>query len=506
MRLPHLRASRLAAGAATVALVAGGVTTATVLPTAAAGAAAVSAHTRRSEGPRLEHVSSSISPGRVLHGTLNATVQARSCVISALGPYEGQRISWSVDAHGQLLRLALHVKRDATPGLWRLRAHCVINGLARSPTARARVHVLGTGGHGLIANRSGLRVRRVRSTRQTFRGSSAAADKRTKRVKIVLGGRGGSSDPGDDYPAKWKNAPQDSVIDNWRMYNRECVSFVAWALASRNGFDVKTVLAPGQGNADEWPGQASAHGYRVNHTPGTGSVAYFAVGSYGHVAYVQRVSGSNVYLEQYNADYHGHYSTETIPASAVTDFIHFKDLTAVPPPPPPPSTTTTTTTPTTTTTTRVRVNAYSNYGSGATGIPMCRGNPGFPNSMPGGTVSETFTVPSGVASLDQVKVQIDPDSRVTGHGTLSVNGQIRATATAAAAGDTVFNFASVAVSPGDHVTFSVTFSATYGQIITIYEVGNPGGTFAVSNTCPNDQDSLTTGSSGLRAVVSGWSE
>lgn len=152
----------------------------------------------------------------------------------------------------------------------------------------------------------------------------------------------------------------------------------------------------------------------------------------------------------------------------------------------------------------VRVNAYDNYGAANAGHAMCRGNPGNSLSMPGGTASETFTVPGGVAAIDQVLVQIDPDSTVTGHGSLSVNGSVRATADATAAGDTTFNFSRVAVSPGDQVTFSVTFSATYGKIITVYTAGSPGGTFTASNSCPDGAPSLSTSSTGLRAVVRGW--
>jgi len=43
---------------------------------------------------------------------------------------------------------------------------------------------------------------------------------------------------GDDYPAKWKDVPQDSMFDDWGMYNRECVSFVAWRLYSQNGYSL----------------------------------------------------------------------------------------------------------------------------------------------------------------------------------------------------------------------------------------------------------------------------
>jgi hypothetical protein len=151
-----------------------------------------------------------------------------------------------------------------------------------------------------------------------------------------------------------------------------------------------------------------------------------------------------------------------------------------------------------------RVNAYDNYGSANAGRAMCRGNPSQPLSMPGGTVSQTFTVPSGVAAVDDVLVQIDPDASVTGHASLAVNGRVRATVAATAAGDTTFSFARTSVAPGDQITFSITFSATSGKIITVYTAGSPGGTFTTTNTCPDGAPSVSTTSTGLRAVVHGW--
>ena len=152
-----------------------------------------------------------------------------------------------------------------------------------------------------------------------------------------------------------------------------------------------------------------------------------------------------------------------------------------------------------------RVDAYSNYGPANAGHAMCRGNPGRPESMPGGTARQSLAVPNGVASLDTALVQIDPDSTVTAHLSLYVNGALRASADATAAGDTRFGFSSVAVSPGDQVVVSINFTASFGKIITVYTAGSPGGTFRASNSCsdgaPNDTDSTT----GLRAVVSGWS-
>jgi hypothetical protein len=151
------------------------------------------------------------------------------------------------------------------------------------------------------------------------------------------------------------------------------------------------------------------------------------------------------------------------------------------------------------------VNAYDNYGPANAGHAMCRGNPGRPESLPGGTASQTFLAPGGVATLSAALVQIDPDSTVTARLTVYVNGSAVAFATAAAVGDTTFRFGPVGVRPGDTVTISITFSATYGKIITVYTAGNPEGTFTASNSCSDGAPSLSTSATGLRAVVSGTS-
>ena len=107
------------------------------------------------------------------------------------------------------------------------------------------------------------------------------------------------------------------------------------------------------------------------------------------------------------------------------------------------------------------VDAYSNYGPANAGHAMCRGNHGNSLSMPGGTASQMFTVPTGVASLSSDLVQIDPDSSVTAHLSVAVNGNIAATADAAAAGDTRFVFGPVSVNAGDTITLTISFTATY---------------------------------------------
>ncbi len=151
------------------------------------------------------------------------------------------------------------------------------------------------------------------------------------------------------------------------------------------------------------------------------------------------------------------------------------------------------------------VDAYNNYGTYNGSYPMCRGNINYSPSQPGGTVSQTFTVPSGVATLSGAEVQIDPDSRVTAHLSIVRNGTVVATTSSAAAGDTYFTYGPVSVSAGDTITLSITFTATYGSIITVYSAGSPGGTFSVSNSCASSSTNVTSTSVGLRAVVSGMS-
>lgn len=124
---------------------------------------------------------------------------------------------------------------------------------------------------------------------------------------------------GGGYPARWCNAAQDSLIDNWGMYNRECVSYTAFKVwqSGRN-----MPYWGGHGNANQWPSSARADGIAVDGKPRVGDVAISTLGPYGHAMYVEGVSGSNVYVSQYNYANRGEYSTMTIPAAGLY-FIHF---------------------------------------------------------------------------------------------------------------------------------------------------------------------------------------
>jgi len=126
----------------------------------------------------------------------------------------------------------------------------------------------------------------------------------------------------DDYPTAWRNAPLDSFFDPWGMYNRECVSFVAWRLHSRNGYEM-----PFHDDALNWGPRARARGVTVDRIPTVGSVAWYA---YGHVAWVEAVNGDGtIIVEEYNwrvgTTHDGAYHRRTTLATTPTGFIHFKD-------------------------------------------------------------------------------------------------------------------------------------------------------------------------------------
>jgi surface antigen len=155
-------------------------------------------------------------------------------------------------------------------------------------------------------------------------GSSIAAP---TDVPSAFGGKGGGSSggpaPGDDYPAQWRPpVAQDSKFDSWGEDNRECTSFVAWALHSRNGFDM-----PFNADAVNWGPYATARGFTVDTHPAVGAVAWETPGD--HVAYVSEVSGATVTVEEYNENLQGTYDWRTVAATAF-HYIHFKDLAGPP--------------------------------------------------------------------------------------------------------------------------------------------------------------------------------
>lgn len=136
------------------------------------------------------------------------------------------------------------------------------------------------------------------------------------------GGAAGSGPAcGGGYPARWCEIPMDSVIDSWGMYNRECVSYTAWKVASTGRH---MPYWGGIGNANQWDDNARRAGIPVDSTPRPGDVAVSNSGYYGHVMYVESVNGDGtINISQYNASWDGRYSTRSGVSPAGLVFIHF---------------------------------------------------------------------------------------------------------------------------------------------------------------------------------------
>ncbi len=159
----------------------------------------------------------------------------------------------------------------------------------------------------------------INSLRQQQAAAMAAAAAASGASNI-----GGGSVGGGGYPAIWANAPQDSLVDSWGLYNRECVSYTAWKVASTGRF---VPHFSGYGNANQWPATTSRYGIPNGSTPVAGSVAIWYVGIYGHSMYVEAVNGDGtITVSDYNNNADGggwgryHYYTRS--AAGLT-YIYF---------------------------------------------------------------------------------------------------------------------------------------------------------------------------------------
>lgn len=130
---------------------------------------------------------------------------------------------------------------------------------------------------------------------------------------------------GGGYPARLCGAAQDSLTDEWQLYNRECVSYAAWAAEYRFGGTVNGFH--GSGMAYEWPWSAPRYsGALVNTSPSRGSVMVIPdtmIGGVGHVAVVESVNGDWVHVSQYNWGLTGAYSEMDVKLVPGLKFVHF---------------------------------------------------------------------------------------------------------------------------------------------------------------------------------------
>jgi peptidoglycan hydrolase CwlO-like protein/surface antigen len=162
---------------------------------------------------------------------------------------------------------------------------------------------------------------------------SVAAQQRAYYQSLLnSGGNGSSGVVGNFEYANWSgNSPcgsdgypycgvQDSYSDPWALYNRECVSYAAWALSARFGRFVGSFN--GSGNAYEWPTSAVIYSGAVrvyNPQPGDAVVlpAMAGFSPIGHLMIVESVNNNWVHVSQYNFYGTGEYSTMDIKNSGV---------------------------------------------------------------------------------------------------------------------------------------------------------------------------------------------
>jgi peptidoglycan hydrolase CwlO-like protein len=138
------------------------------------------------------------------------------------------------------------------------------------------------------------------------------------------------SSHGDTYPTPLCNSGQDSLVDQWGLYNRECVSYVAWKEYSSGKF-----VPYGLGNAGDWPDNVPNSW--IDSSPRAGDAAVRRsipgygfweggqwVADVGHVMYIEHVNGDGTLaISQYNASLNGTYSYVPNRSASGLVFIHF---------------------------------------------------------------------------------------------------------------------------------------------------------------------------------------
>ncbi len=160
------------------------------------------------------------------------------------------------------------------------------------------------------ADKANEQVKSTNSQLAKLRAQQAAA------IAAISGGQNYGGTGG--YP--WANVSfPSSVVDNWGMYARQCVSYTAWRVASSGRY---MPYWGGHGNANQWPGNARAAGIPVDGNPRPGDVGILMSGTYGHAVYIESVSGGTVTASQYNANWDGRYSVSTYPKASLV-YIHF---------------------------------------------------------------------------------------------------------------------------------------------------------------------------------------
>lgn len=148
------------------------------------------------------------------------------------------------------------------------------------------------------------------------------------------GTTGGGGTPGtvaapvDDYPYP---TADPNALSPFRYSYRDCTDFCCWRINRDNG-DTSAPwtwtwaeLRPSGGNGDAigWRGDWLILGYDVDIAPVPGCIGWIGsrAGEFGHVAYVQAVSGDSLVIEDYNWGGTQAYGTRTMNVSDFDSFL-----------------------------------------------------------------------------------------------------------------------------------------------------------------------------------------
>ncbi|HSX43887.1 MAG TPA: CHAP domain-containing protein [Candidatus Saccharimonadales bacterium] len=164
-------------------------------------------------------------------------------------------------------------------------------------------------------------IKQNSQTVSALRAQQAAANARLFNGANLVLGSACDTAHGDTYPSPWCSSAQDSMVDYWGMYNRECVSYTAWKV-SESGRHMP--YWGGVGNANQWDDDARAAGIPVDSSPRAGDVAIKNSLPYGHAMYVESVNpNGTINISQYNASLDGRYSLAYNVSAGGLVFIHF---------------------------------------------------------------------------------------------------------------------------------------------------------------------------------------
>ncbi len=145
---------------------------------------------------------------------------------------------------------------------------------------------------------------------------------------IVYKNLSGQSRCGGGY-AYCQFGHDEYVNDDWGLHlARECVHYVAWALADRGYYLPSGAFGGGRGNANQWESTLVGKGVAyADNNPEVNAVAYMPIGGVGHVGIVEEVYGNGwVRISQYNftSPPDGRYSTMDLKVTPNIRFLHLQ--------------------------------------------------------------------------------------------------------------------------------------------------------------------------------------